>query len=58
VAQVEAGSKLVHQAGKTMDEVVASVKQVSDIVAEITSASQEQKPASSRSTRPSPRWTQ
>jgi methyl-accepting chemotaxis protein len=33
VAQVEAGSKLVHQAGKTMDEVVASVQKVSDIVA-------------------------
>jgi hypothetical protein len=57
VAQVEAGSKLVQQAGKTMDEVVASVKKVSDIVAEITSAGQEQKSASSRSTRPSPRWT-
>ena len=42
VAQVEAGSKLVHQAGKTMDEVVASVKKVSDIVAEITNAGKEQ----------------
>jgi methyl-accepting chemotaxis protein len=42
VAQVEAGSKLVHQAGKTMDEVVASVKKVSDIVAEITNAGREQ----------------
>jgi methyl-accepting chemotaxis protein len=42
VAQVEAGSKLVHQAGKTMDEVVASVKKVSDIVAEITTAGREQ----------------
>jgi methyl-accepting chemotaxis protein len=42
VAQVEAGSKLVNQAGKTMDEVVASVKKVSDIVAEITSAGKEQ----------------
>ena len=42
VAQVENGSKLVHQAGKTMDEVVASVKMVSDIVAEITNAGKEQ----------------
>jgi methyl-accepting chemotaxis protein len=42
VAQVEAGSKLVYQAGKTMDEVVASVKKVSDIVAEITTAGREQ----------------
>ncbi|MYM21832.1 HAMP domain-containing protein [Duganella sp. FT135W] len=42
VAQVEAGSKLVHQAGKTMDEVVSSVKKVSDIVAEITNAGREQ----------------
>ncbi|MRW91498.1 HAMP domain-containing protein [Duganella sp. FT80W] len=42
VAQVEAGSKLVHQAGKTMEEVVASVRKVSDIVAEITTAGKEQ----------------
>jgi methyl-accepting chemotaxis protein len=42
VAKVDAGSKLVDQAGKTMDEIVASVKMVSDIVAEITSAGKEQ----------------
>jgi len=42
VAQVEAGSRLVNQAGKTMDEVVNSVKMVSDIVAEITTAGKEQ----------------
>ncbi len=42
VAQVENGSRLVHQAGKTMDEVVSSVKMVSDIVAEITTAGKEQ----------------
>ncbi|MYM30709.1 HAMP domain-containing protein [Duganella sp. CY15W] len=41
-AKVETGSKLVQQAGKTMDEVVASVKMVSDIVAEITTAGKEQ----------------
>ncbi|TXI92516.1 MAG: HAMP domain-containing protein, partial [Burkholderiaceae bacterium] len=42
VDEVNAGSKLVEQAGVTMDEVVASVKRVTDIMAEITSASQEQ----------------
>lgn len=42
VDKVDAGSKLVDQAGITMQEVVDSVKRVSDIVSEITSASQEQ----------------
>jgi methyl-accepting chemotaxis protein len=42
VEQVDIGARLVAQAGSTMDEVVASVKQVSDIIAEIASASQEQ----------------
>ncbi|WP_343650629.1 methyl-accepting chemotaxis protein [Herbaspirillum sp.] len=42
VGKVEAGSKLVEQAGATMEEVVASVRRVTDIVGEITSASQEQ----------------
>src|SRR5450830_946462 len=42
VEKVERGSKLVGQAGVTMDEVVASVKRVTDIMAEIASASQEQ----------------
>jgi methyl-accepting chemotaxis protein len=42
VDKVTAGSQLVDQAGKTMDEIVASVKNVSDIMAEITAASQEQ----------------
>ncbi|CAN5827432.1 methyl-accepting chemotaxis protein [soil metagenome] len=42
VDKVTTGSKLVGQAGVTMDEVVASVKRVTDIMAEITSASQEQ----------------
>ncbi len=43
VARVEAGSRLVDQAGQTMDEVVASVKRVSDIIGEIAAASQEQR---------------
>jgi methyl-accepting chemotaxis protein len=42
VAKVDAGSKLVEQAGTTMGEVVASVRRVTDIVGEISSASQEQ----------------
>ena len=42
VNKVETGSKLVEQAGATMSEVVASVKRVTDIVGEISAASQEQ----------------
>ncbi|MGY8559244.1 methyl-accepting chemotaxis protein [Paracidovorax citrulli] len=42
VTQVEAGSALVDRAGQTMEEVVASIKRVSDIVGEISAASVEQ----------------
>ena len=42
VQQVDSGAKLVDQAGATMDEIVASVKRVTDIMGEITCASQEQ----------------
>ena len=42
VEKVEAGSKLVNQAGATMNEIVASVRRVTDIMAEITAASREQ----------------
>ncbi|MDD5336794.1 MAG: methyl-accepting chemotaxis protein [Rhodoferax sp.] len=42
VAKVEEGSQQVAQAGQTMDEIVDSVKRVTDIMAEITAASQEQ----------------
>jgi methyl-accepting chemotaxis protein len=42
VDKVEEGSKQVAEAGKTMDEIVGSVKRVTDIMAEITVASQEQ----------------
>jgi len=42
VEKVDAGAKLVDQAGATMDEVVASVRRVTDIISEITAASQEQ----------------
>jgi methyl-accepting chemotaxis protein len=41
-SKVAAGEQQVELAGKTMLKVVASVKQVTDIVAEITAASQEQ----------------
>jgi len=42
VDQVDIGSKLVKEAGATMDDVVASVRRVTDIMGEITSASSEQ----------------
>ncbi|QYF95200.1 MCP four helix bundle domain-containing protein [Massilia sp. PAMC28688] len=42
VGKVREGSTLVQQAGVTMEEVVASVRRVTDIIGEITSASQEQ----------------
>jgi len=42
VGKVESGSKLVDSAGRTMEEIVVSVKRVTDIMAEITSASVEQ----------------
>jgi methyl-accepting chemotaxis protein len=42
VSKVEDGTKLVDQAGMTMSEVVDSIRKVSDIVAEIASASGEQ----------------
>jgi methyl-accepting chemotaxis protein len=42
VEKIGRGSKLVGQAGETMDEVVASVKRVTDIMSDIASASAEQ----------------
>jgi methyl-accepting chemotaxis protein len=42
VEKVEDGSKLVGEAGKTMDEIVVSVKRVADIMSEIAAASAEQ----------------
>lgn len=42
VRKVEAGSKLVHEAGSTMNDVVTSVKRVTDIMDEISAASVEQ----------------
>ena len=40
--KVSSGSALAAQAGKTMGEIVASVQRVTDIMAEISAASQEQ----------------
>ncbi|MES2935188.1 MAG: methyl-accepting chemotaxis protein [Pseudomonadota bacterium] len=42
VEKVDAGSKLVDDAGATMGQIVTSVKQVADIMNEISAASQEQ----------------
>jgi methyl-accepting chemotaxis protein len=39
---VESGTQLVEQAGRTMSDIVARVKQVSDLVSEIGNASHEQ----------------
>ena len=41
-SKVDSGTKLVDSAGKTMEEIVLSVKRVTDIMAEIASASAEQ----------------
>ncbi|KQU71393.1 hypothetical protein ASC88_06500 [Rhizobacter sp. Root29] len=42
VERVDAGSRLVADAGQTMQEIVGSVQRVSDIIGEITAASSEQ----------------
>jgi len=42
VGQVESGAALVNQAGSTMDEIVSSIRRVTDIMGEITDASQAQ----------------
>ena len=42
VDRVEAGSRLVAEAGRTMDELVGAVQRVKDIMSEITTATAEQ----------------
>jgi methyl-accepting chemotaxis protein len=42
VGRIEAGAKLVEQAGRTMSELVTSVRKVAEIVTEIAAASNEQ----------------
>jgi methyl-accepting chemotaxis protein len=41
-SKVDNGSELVNEAGKTMSEIVGSIKKVSNIIAEIAAASNEQ----------------
>jgi methyl-accepting chemotaxis protein len=43
VDKVDAGSRLVSEAGQTMSEIVGSVQRVTDIIGEITAASGEQR---------------
>jgi methyl-accepting chemotaxis protein len=43
VSKIDTGSKLVTEAGQNMDLIVTSVKQVADIMSEITAASEEQR---------------
>jgi aerotaxis receptor len=40
--KVEAGSRIVNDAGRTMEDIVAQVSRVSDLIAEISAATQEQ----------------
>jgi methyl-accepting chemotaxis protein len=42
VSKIETGAKLVDQAGNTMSEVVTSIRRVTDIMGEISAASDEQ----------------
>ncbi|OEZ58837.1 methyl-accepting chemotaxis protein [Duganella sp. HH105] len=42
VATIDSGSASVHQAGERMDDIVASVQQVNDVIARISTASAEQ----------------
>ena len=42
VAKVQGGSELVNRSGQTLSEIVGSVKRVTDIIAEIAAASNEQ----------------
>jgi aerotaxis receptor len=42
VDKVEAGSKIVNDAGRTMEDIVAQVSRVSDLIAEISAATNEQ----------------
>ena len=51
VEQTEKGSRLVDKAGSTMDEVVSSIRRVTDIMGEISVASNEQSTGGARSGR-------
>jgi methyl-accepting chemotaxis protein len=41
VDKVDAGAKLINQTGTTMQEIVASISRVTDIMGEITATTQE-----------------
>jgi methyl-accepting chemotaxis protein len=43
VGKVDSGARLVNEAGATMTEIVGSVKRVTDIIGEITTATEEQR---------------
>ena len=43
VGQVEGGARLVDDAGPTMEQIVTSVRRVSELIAEIAAASEEQR---------------
>src|SRR5258708_6371849 len=43
VDNVQSGSKQVEQAGRSMEEIVSSVRRVSDLIGEITASSTEQR---------------
>jgi len=45
VHKMQKSSQLVHRSGQTLQEIVVAVKQVTDMIAEITAASQEQSAA-------------
>ena len=57
VQKVEAGSALVHKSGETLTEIVGSVKRVTDIIAEIAAASQEQSTGIDQVNRAVTRWS-
>jgi methyl-accepting chemotaxis protein len=50
-SQVKDGVDLVNKAGQSLNEIVASIRKVTTIVADIANASMEHQAASSRSTR-------
>jgi methyl-accepting chemotaxis protein len=57
VQRVEQGTALVDQAGSTMNEVVSSIRRVTDIMGEISAASSEQSAGVIQVGVRSPRWT-
>jgi methyl-accepting chemotaxis protein len=57
IQRVTDGSELVHQSGKTLEEIVHAVKRVSDIIAEISVASQEQASGIDQVNKAIMRWT-